>query len=347
MKPQKSLRLNTDQIIEYATAFQVSKILFSAVEFDIFNIIGRKRLSAEEISSVCNLPLRSLKRLLNGATCLNLIHFKDGKFFNSLQAMKYLIKGKLEYIGDLITVYNRLLYDKWGELEEAIKTDKFHSVLGSKGDTLANIAIDPKMTWRVMMAQHNYSIKAAEELVHNFDFSKHNMLLDLGGGTGIFSIMAAKKFKKMKAVIFDFPQTCKIADEIISMYKLRRRIKTHPGNILRDSFPPGADVILISGVLDGYNEENCRKIIAKAYEYLLTGGVIIIKESIIHDNRSGPLFPVLFSLALLIETEGGDTRSRGEMTQWLKDIGFKRIKYKTLTGISGKFRNMGMLTAVK
>ena len=136
-------------------------------------------------------------------------------------------------------------------------------------------------------------------------------------------------------------------EEIIEKYGLSGRVKTYPGDILEDSFPSGADVILISGVLDGYSEENCRRIIKKAYDYLPANGAIILKETIIHDSRLGPLFPVLFSLSLLIETQGGDARSRGEMTRWLRDEGFRRIMYKPLTGMSGMFRNLGMLTAIK
>lgn len=347
MSRKKLVSSNPDRIIKIATGFQLSKLLFAAVDFEIFNILGKKGLTAKKVASVCKLPPRSLQRLLNGATSLGLIQFKNGKYFNSPISLNYLVRGKPEYLGDLMRAYNQMLYDKWGRLEEVIQDDKFQPVFGPKGDIIDNISIDPEMARRAMKAQHNYSVKPAEEFALNFDFSKYNLLLDLGGGSGILSIMAAKKNRKLKAMVFDFPPVCKIADEIISKYRLSGRVKTHPGNILKDSFPPGADVILISGVLDGYSEENCRKIIRKAYDYLPAGGAIILKESIINDDRVGPLFPVLFSLALLIETKGGDARSRGEMTQWLKNTGFKRIRYKPLTQISGKFRNLGMLTATK
>ena len=159
--------------------------------------------------------------------------------------------------------------------------------------------------------------------------------------------MAAKKYKKLKAIVFDFPPTCKIAQEFITAYEVGDRVTTHAGNILKDPFPAGADTILISGVLDGYNEKKCKKIIGKVYDYLPQGGRVVIKEAILKDDRTGPLFPALFSLALMIETEGVDARTRGEMTKWLKDAGFKKIKYISMIEKSGSFRNLGILTAVK
>ena len=336
-----------DRILEIATGFQLSKILFAAVELDIFSILGTRGLTVGEIASACKLPVRSLQRLLNGAVFLGLIRHTKGTYRNSSLSTKYLVRGKPEYMGDLVRAYNLMLYGRWERLEEIIRKNTYDPIMRPKKDTRVNVPIDPEIARQAMMAQHNYSVKPAEELARNFDFSKYRMLLDLGGGSGILSIMAAKRNRKLHAVVFDIPPVCSIAEEIIAKYGLSGRVKTCPGNILEDSFPSGADVIVISGVLDGYNEENCRKLIRKAYEYLPAGGAIILKEAILHDDRMGPMFPVVFSLSLLIETEWGDARSRGEMTQWLREAGFRKITYKPLTALSGTFRNMGMLTAVK
>jgi hypothetical protein len=336
-----------DRILEIATGFQLSKILFAAVEFDIFGTLGRRGFTVGEIASTCKLPVRPLQRLLNGAAFLGLIRFRNGKYYNSLLSTRYLIRGKPEYLGDLVRAYNLMLYGRWKRLEEIIREDTFDPIMRPKGDTRASVPIDPEIARRAMMAQQNYSVKPAEELARKFDFSKHRMLLDLGGGTGILSIMAAKGNRKLKAIVFDIPPVCRIAEEIIVKYGLSGRVKTCPGNILEDSFPSGADVIVISGVLDGHSEESCREIIRKGYAYLPPGGAIILKEAIVHDDRMGPMFPVVFSLSLLIETQGGDARSRREMTQWLREAGFRKITYKPLTALSGTFRNMGMLTAVK
>lgn len=345
MSSDKSI--HSDEIIKIATGFHLSKILFAAVEFDIFSKIGRKKLQAKEIAKMCRLPVRSTTRLLNGNVAVGLLNYEKGKYSNSKVSEKYLIRGKKEYLGDLMKAYNNMLYDKWGNLEEVIKSNKFQPVFGPQKDTIGNISKNIKIAEKAIMAQHNYSIKPAEELASKFDFSKYNTLLDLGGGSGILSITAVKKYPNLKAIVFDFPPVCKITRKVISKYKAGTKVKVIEGNILIDDFPKGADIILISGVLDGYDSKICRKIIKKSYDYLPSGGAIILKESIINDDRTSPLFPVLFSIALMIETEGGDARSRGEMTQWLKEAGFKKIRYKPLTGISGKFRNLGFLYAEK
>jgi len=92
------------------------------------------------------------------------------------------------------------------------------------------------------------------------------MLLDVGGGTGIFSIMAVKAQTHLKSVVFDVPAVCAVACERIRFYKVAKKVKTMEGNILTDDLPSGADVALISTVLDGYDEpEDYTRIFFESY----------------------------------------------------------------------------------
>ncbi|OGL42875.1 MAG: hypothetical protein A2042_05205 [Candidatus Schekmanbacteria bacterium GWA2_38_11] len=336
-----------DDILEIAAGYQVSKSLFAAVEFNVFNSLSGKGKTIKQLSSELKLPKRSLFRLLGVCTACGLLKKKDGKYYNSKAAERFLVENKPGYIGDFCKANNNFLYNSWGKIEEIIKSDKFHSVFGGKGDTIDRVAIDPKIVRVSHKAQHNYSINPAKELAEKFDFSKYKDLLDLGGGSGILSIMAVKKYPHLTATVFDFTPVCEIAKEIIAEHGVEDRVRTCPGNIIKDEFPKGADLILISGILDGYDEEGCYAMIKKAYDYLPKGGGIILKESIIDDGRTGPLFPAIFSLALLIETRGGDSRSRGEMSGWLKKAGFTGIKFTPLHEISGSYRALGIVTAKK
>jgi len=338
---------NLDDILEIAAGYQVSKSLFAAVELNIFNCLSEKGKPIKQLSSELKLPSRSLFRLLGVCTACGLLEKKGGKYYNSTAAERFLVESKPEYIGDFCKANNKFLYDSWGKIEEVIKSDKFHPVFGGKGDTIDRVAVDPKIVRVSHKAQHNYSINPAKELAQKFDFSKYKSLLDLGGGSGILSVAAVKKYPHLTATVFDFKPVCDIAKEIIAEHGVQKRVKTHPGNIIKDELPKGADLILISGILDGYDADGCYAMIKKAYDYLPKGGGIILKESIVKDDRTGPLFPAIFSLALLMETRGGDSRSKGEMSGWLKKAGFRGIKFTPLHDISGSFRALGIVTAKK
>lgn len=338
---------NLDDILEIAAGYQVSKALFAAVEFGIFNVLLVKGKTIEELASELKLPQRSLFRLLGICTACGLLKKNEGKYYNSEAAEKYLVKGKQEYAGDFCKANNKFLYGSWGRLEDIIKSDTFHPVFGGKGDTIEAVSMRPEIVRVSHRAQHNYSLMPAKEFAEKFDFSPYKHLLDLGGGSGVISVMAAKKFPHLCATIFDFAPVCEIAKEIIAENNVSDRVKTHPGNIMKDDFPKGADAALISGVLDGYGEKDCCFLIKKVYDYLPKGGILLIKEAIIDDDRTGPLFPAIFSVALMIETREGDSRSIGEMSQWLKKTGFADLKFLPLHDLSGAFRALGILSGKK
>lgn len=338
---------NLDDILEIVAGYQVSKALFAAVELEIFTALSGKGKTLEELSAERKLPKRSLFRLLGVCTACGLIGKKGMQYHNSEAAEQYLVKGKQEYVGDFCKVNNKFLYNAWGKLEDIIRSDSFHPVLGGKGDTLETITINPEIVKFSHSAQHNYSLMPAIEIAEKFDFSSYQHLLDLGGGSGILSVMAAKRFTHLRATVFDFEPVCVMAKEIIAEHGVADRVKTHPGNILKDDFPKGGDVVMISGVLDGYGEKDCRLLIKKVYDYLPEGGAILIKEALIDDDRTGPLFPALFSLALMIETKDGDARAKGEMDEWLKKARFSDINFIPLHDTSGSFRALGILSAKK
>jgi hypothetical protein len=45
-----------------------------------------------------------------------------------------------------------------------------------------------------------------------------------------------------------------------------------------------------------------------------------------NDTRTGPVFPLLFGLNMLLHTEGGDVFTMAQYKQWLKQAGFGRVQ---------------------
>lgn len=337
-----------DDLLKMAYGFTISKILFTAVSFDVFTKLSGKEKYAPEFASELSLPERSFSRLLNSCAALGLLEKKKGRYSNSKLSEEYLVEGKPLYFGYHINALNSRLYGPWEALENIIRRDAFHpSVEGKSDDIIKAVSSSKEFARKAMMSQHNYSQLLALDFADAVDLPRHKKFLDIGGGTGILTAETAKKFPEVEYTIFDRSFVLEVAKDIIAEHKVGDRVKIHTGDILNDPFPKGADVALLSGVLDGYDEQTCRQMIKKIYDYLPKGGLFLVTESVINDERSGPVFPSIFSLILLLQTKTGDARSQGEMEEWIKDAGFKDVKYELLSKKSGAYRNSGLITAVK
>lgn len=339
---------NLDDLIKLAYGFSVSKVLFTSVKFDVYTKLSKSEKSASQLAAELQLPERSFTRILNACAAFGLLKKNNGKYSNSAVAEEYLVAGKPLYYGYHINALNDRLYGPWGNLEEIIKKDEFHpSVEGKSDDIIKAVASTKEFARKAMMSQHNYSQMIAKDFAEMVDLSKYKKMLDVGGGTAILTVEALKKNPHLQSIVFDRAFVLAVAEDIVAGHGVGDRVKLQPGDILVDPFPEGADVALLSGILDGYEEKTCRAIIKKIYDYLPSGGLFLVTESVIYDDRSGPIFPSIFSLILLLQTKDGDARSQGEMTEWMRDAGFTDIKYKIMENLSGAYRNSGLLTAVK
>ena len=109
----------------------------------------------------------------------------------------------------------------------------------------------------------------------------------------------------MTATVFDLPTTRSFAENTIDRFGLDDRIDFSPGDYHTDAVPAGFDVAWLSHILHAEGEEGCRTILAKGVAALQPGGLLLVQEFILNDEKDGPVFPALFSLNMLLGTGAG------------------------------------------
>ena len=333
-KDLTKVKANKDDLFKMAMAFQVSKALFVGNELDVFSLLSKKPAAVETLAGKLHLHPRPLGRLLNALVACGLLKKQNEKFSNTVTADAFLVKGKPEYFGDYLSIVNDVS-ETWGRYETVIRENRSLSLFQKDSPQASDTAMvldgrQHELVRRVMLAQEAFSHRQAVALPAVYNFSRHSLLLDIGGGTGIFSIMAVKAQPHLNAIVFDMPAVCAVARKRFKLYKAAKKITVKEGNLLTDELPGGADVALISTVLDGYDEPECRMLLKKVFSSLPAGGVLIVNEMMLNEERTGPLFPALFSLELMVERNTGDARTVGEIREWMKDAGFAAITTKPL-----------------
>jgi predicted O-methyltransferase YrrM len=146
-------------------------------------------------------------------------------------------------------------------------------------------------------------------------------LLDLGGGTGIYSIAMVQQNPRLRAVVFDRPEVLKVAAEITAEYGVADRVELAPGDMFADPLPSGVDLVLLSNILHDWDVPECRKLLGRSHAILRSGGRVLIHDVFLNDALDGPLPIALYSAALFSLTEGR-AYSAAEYRAMLTDEGF-------------------------
>ncbi len=144
-------------------------------------------------------------------------------------------------------------------------------------------------------------------------------LLDVGGGSGIYSIAWLRRHPELRAIVWDRPEVLKVAREMAEQYGVADRLECMSGDMFVDPVP-AADVVLLSNILHDWDEPECRTLVERCAAALPSDGRLLIHDVLLNDDHSGPLPIALYSAALFTLTEGRAYSAR-EFQTWLTDVG--------------------------
>lgn len=176
-------------------------------------------------------------------------------------------------------------------------------------------------------AFHAHSLGAARSLATAVaPLEGVNRLLDVGGGSGCFSIALAAKSPNLHATVLDLPAVCKIVrSKYIPESGCGDRVDTLELNFFRDAWPKGYDAAFLSNVLHDWSDDQICVILGRAYEALESGGRVLIHEMLFNDGRNGPLTTALFSMHMLFHTRGRQF-TLGDLRILLEKCGFVDVQ---------------------
>jgi predicted O-methyltransferase YrrM len=257
--------------------------------------------------------------LLHAGVALDLLEREEGRFRNAPLADEFLVRGKQSYLGEQILLYAHASYPLWSELVPKLREWR-------PDETEGQLPPEEDQGAESLSAMHNLALLTGRALGLAYDFSQHQKMLDLGGGTGAMSIGICERHARLRAIVFDLPRMIDVARDFIRESGLSARIEFRAGNFKRDEFPAEFDVALLANLLSVASEETNRELLSRLYERLPDGGAVILSGWILHDDRTGPLIPVLFCLEDINWSAPDVERTAATYEGWLRNAGFVEIR---------------------
>ena len=312
-----------DRILKTSGAYWVTCALHGAVVLDVFTRIGDSRVVGQRVAEQLDAPVDAVGRLLDALTAMGLLTKDAGGYANTKASRTYLSMDSDRYIGYIIRHHHHLV-ESWARLAEAVVTGKPVRLPVREKGTDAREAF--------LMGMFNLATQLAPQLVPVVDLSGCTTLLDLGGGPGTYAIHFCRHNPDLTATVMDLPTTRPFAEKTIGKMGMDDRVAFIPGDYLIDTISGSYDAVWMSHILHGESAEDCLRIIEKAFQSLNPGGVVVIHEFILDDTLDRPLFPVLFSLNMLLGTDGGRAYSQAQLADMLETAGFVDVHRLDFTG---------------
>jgi SAM-dependent methyltransferase len=317
VKPLDDVR----QISALTYGFIASKALFAAVDLDLFSRIADGTTDLAALAGATGVAANRLRTLLTALKTVGLVIETDGKFANSPAAATYLVAGAPGDFRDYISVVNGgFLYEGLRHLSKAMRGERifpdkgfYEGIVYSEGG-VGGAAFS--------QAQHAGSLGPAQLMARRVDLGNAATFLDVGGGSGAYTLAFLRKNPKLRATILDFPQTVDTAQRYAAEAGMADRVTHLAGNALTTPWPRNQDVVLMSYVWSAVGGNDIRTLASRAFEALKPGGIVLVHDFMVDDDHEGPAFAAWYLLASLPDNPQAECLSPGFVERCLGDAGF-------------------------
>jgi 2-polyprenyl-3-methyl-5-hydroxy-6-metoxy-1,4-benzoquinol methylase len=308
------MKMSVNKLMETASLFWRSRIILTAFELKIFTALGQRRKTSTEVAKAIKANARATDRLMNALCAMGLLVKRNNKFSNTDVTSRFLIEGRPHFLGGFGHFSN--LWDDWSNLTKAVKE-------GRNVSKKRLVNQKDKYFKAFIAAMHARACESAPSLIRLLDLSKVYRVLDVGGGSGVYSMAFVRAKAGTRAVVFDLPQVTVLAKKYIKAQNLQNKITTKTGDYRTGSFGKGFDLVFLSAIIHINSPKENIKLIKKASAALNPGGQLVISDFIMDRDRTSPFFGALFALNMLAVTDKGDTYTQSEVSSWMKTSGLK------------------------
>lgn len=297
--------------MELVNGFRISRVILTAFELDVFSALTKPR-SGEEIAVQLHLDPRATDRLLRALCSLDLVEYSESGFVNSPFADKHLVRGREGYFSGL--THSARLWHSWGNMTESIR----------KGGAARKKAPKASRNWPegFIAAMHERAMPQAPDFIQKLDLSKVKRILDIGAGSGAYTIALLRARPDIHSVCFDLPEVIPLTRKYVRDAGLDARVDFISGDFNRNRLGTGYDLVLLSAIIHMQSLEKNFRLFQRIHMSLASGGKLVIQDFIMDRDRLNPVAGTYFALNMIVNTADGDTFTAEELHETLMAAGF-------------------------
>jgi len=312
-----------DDLQQSINGFRESRVLLTAIELDAFSAVGTGA-DARTVARKLGADPRATESLLNALVALGVMTKRDGTFSNAPVAARYFV-ASAEHDSRAALMHAVHLWSRWSTLTECVRQ-------GTSVTAKQQRPRDDDWTTAFIAAMHKNARLRAPMVVRAVGLDGVRRVLDLGGGSGAYSIAFAEAQPDLTAEVLDVAAVVSIAQRHIDEAKLSTRVRTRVGDFNDDTYGTGYDLVFLSAICHMNSPDENRAMLRKAFAALAPSGRVAIQDFVLNADKTGPKTGALFALNMLVGTRAGSAYSEEEYVAWLGETGFEEAQRVRLSG---------------
>jgi predicted O-methyltransferase YrrM len=299
------------------------RVVLTALELDVFTAVGGGA-SAAAVARQLGTDPRGTGFLLHALAALGLLEKRGATFHNAPLAARHLCAGA-PHDWRAALFHTAALWHRWSHLTECVRT----------GRPAPRGADEEAGTVAFIAAMHQNAATRAPQFVAALDLTGVRRALDVGGGSGAYSIALARAVPGLCVEVLDLPDVVPLAARYAAEAGLSDRVTTRVGDLRADDLGRGYDLVLLSAVCHMLGPGENADLIRRAAAALAPGGRVVVHDYILAPDRTAPAVGALFALNMLVNTPAGGNYTEAEYSGWMREAGLGDLRHGVLPGPTG------------
>ncbi len=312
-------QVTPERIMQMAWGYVPPLVLEAAIRHHVFDVLDSGPKDIWEVQKATGASARGLTAIMDALVGLNFLgKDEQNRFSLTPESSTFLVTTKPTFFGGMIKHCSEQLIPRWLNLNEVVATGKPVSPVNdekSGGEFFHEFVLDI----------FPMSYGAAQALAAHMNYGNAGdpiRVLDLAAGSGVWGIAQAQSSPRVRVTAIDWPEVIDVTKKTAARFGFSDRFSFIEGDLLDVSFGSSHNVATLGHILHSEGEARSRKLLAKTFAALASGGTIAVQEFLVNKERTGPVNGLFFAVNMLVNTDQGNTWSFEEIGAWLEEAGF-------------------------
>ena len=317
-------------ILKYSKSLYTSLAFYAGMQLDIFTVLDGRPLTAEAVAAAIGTKPEFAERLLYALAACDLLEVRDGVFANTVEASRYLVRGKPSYMGDHVLINANLMqYMISGGLKipESVRR-------GQAAEPYDYSSVSSETWLQIFRGTMPVAVNAGQALAKKFDFGRFATVADVGGGSGGLAVALVKAYPRLKATVADLPSITPVSRTLLQEQDAVG-IDIEDWDVLAGPCRRPFDAAVLRALIQVLSPDQARLAMVNIGKSVKPGGTVYILGHIVDDSRISPPEEVVWYLLNLNWEDRAGFYTEGDYRRMLQDAGFKDIRRDVLSNGDG------------
>ena len=314
--------LSPEPIMRLAAGFMAAKHLFTANELGLFEALADDPATLDALAARTGLTTRAARISADAMVALGLVERHEDAYRNSPLAAAFLSGAGPADLRPFLRFWDRISYPAWIGLADALGKGQVNEIIHTDEETqsVASAGIEAVLAG------------PAAALADTVNFADRERLLDVGGGTGSWSIAVVRAHPHLTATVVELPTVAAIARRRVADAGLTSRVDVVSGDAFQVPLPTGYDVCLVANLVHYFSPEENLRLLRRIRDAVEPGARLLIADFWTDPTHTAPLMAALMAGEFAVHVRNGDVYSVAEAERWCAATGWQQVEHLPLAG---------------